>query len=167
LIFPIKSIDVEDYTGRLVDIQVANTNDFVAENVIVHNSWLESMSTKTPIIMPNNTMMSEFITEDTGWLCKSGGDPSLYTVIPNDNEVVRPLVDVNDLVKQMLAVYNNRDEAKRRAENAYTWIQTKMDWQSCIVPQWVKIFDESYADLKSGENKVIEQGENVIEAETF
>lgn len=169
VVFPENFGPNQGYPRNVVNM-IYNASDCVLSTSLGEGfglSWLESMATKTPVIMPANTMMSEFITEDTGWLCKSGGDPSLYTVIPNDNEVVRPLVDVNDLIRQMLAVYNNGDEVKRRAENAYTWIQTKMDWQSCIVPQWVKVFDESYTDLKSGENKSIGQGKNVIEAETF
>ena len=131
-------------------------------------AWIEAMATKTPIISPANTVHTEFITDKTGWLCKSGGNPGLYTVMPNDNEVIRPLVDVDDMVKVMLEVYNNAQEAKKRAENAYTWVKTKMDWQSCIVPQWVKLFDTAIADLKGGTKKTqVLTGNNVIKAEEF
>lgn len=131
-------------------------------------AWIEAMATKTPIISPANTVHTEFITDKTGWLCKSGGNPGLYTVMPNDNEVIRPLVDVDDMVKVMLDVYNNAQEAKKRAENAYAWVKTKMDWQSCIVPQWVKLFDTAIVDLKGGTKKTqVLTSSNVIKAEEF
>jgi glycosyltransferase involved in cell wall biosynthesis len=79
-------------------------------------SITEAMATKTPVIMPSNTMLPEFITEELGWLSKSGTNPSLFTVVPIDNEIIRPLVDVDDMVKKMLDVYNNRDEAKVKVE---------------------------------------------------
>jgi len=169
LIFPIKSIDKEHYTGTLVDIQVANTNDFVAENVVVHNSWLEAMATKTPVIMPDNTMFGEFITKDTGWLVKSGNNPSLYTVLPHDNEVSRPLVDVDDMVAQMYDVYSNVDERNRRVDNAYKWVTTKMDWQGPIAKQWIDLFDSVYRDTETdvAKNRSIEQPNEAIKTEVF
>jgi glycosyltransferase involved in cell wall biosynthesis len=154
-----------------VDIQVANTNDFVAENVVVHNSWLEAMATKTPIIMPANTMLPEFITDETGWLVKSGSNPSLWTVIQFDNEVERPLTDVEDLVKVLTDIHANPEEAKRRAENAYEWVNKKMDWQRGIAPMWVKIFDKAYSDsMKTDadiEDVINQIGGGVIESEKF
>jgi hypothetical protein len=167
LMFPIKEINRPFYEGKLVDIQVANTNDFVAENIVVHNSWIEGMATRTPVIMPGNTAMSEFITPDKGYLVKSGGDPSLYTVCRGDNEVIRSLTDVNDMVSKMREVYYNRHEAKAKAEKAYVWATTKMDWQSCIVPQWVKLFDQAYEDLKKGVKPQAQKTEAVIGAEVF
>ncbi len=166
LILPIKKIKVEKYCGKLIDIQVANTNDFIAENVVVHNSWIESMATKTPVIMPGNTMMPEFITEDRGWLVKSGSNPSLFTVVPNDNEVVRPLVDVEDMIRIMKEVYSNSEEVKKRTENAYSWATTQMDWSSHIVPKWLTIFDSAYKSLMTGE-VVKSETNNVIATESF
>jgi glycosyltransferase involved in cell wall biosynthesis len=113
--------------------------------------WLENMATKTPVIMPDNTAMSEFITEDKGYLAKSGGSPSLYTVLNMDNEVIRPIVDVEDMVEKMIHVYNNKEEAMQKAENAYVWATMKMDWQKSIVPKWVNLFDSAYKELIHGD----------------
>lgn len=110
-------------------------------------SWIEAMATKTPVIMPNNTAMTEFITEDKGYLVDSGTNPSLWTCLPHDNEVRRPLVDVEHMVEALLHVYNNRDEAQQKAENAYKWVTTEMDWQNNIVPRWIKLFDEEYEKI--------------------
>lgn len=128
-------------------------------------SWPEAMATKTPVIMPNNTAMAEFITEDKGFLVNSGTNPSLYTVLPHDNEVIRPLVDVDDMVEKMMYVYSNYDEAKKRADAAYAWAVTKMDWQNSIVPQWVELFDEAYESMES--NIVLPNEEKVIKTEEF
>lgn len=170
LIFPIKEIKQRHYKGKLIDIQVANSNNFVAENVIVHNSWIEAMAAKTPVLMPDNTALSEFITEDRGYLIKSGGDPSLYTVLGHDNEVIRPLVDVNDMAAKMVHIYNNYEEAKEKAENAYRWVNMNMDWQRSIAPQWVAVFDKAYEDLQAElapkpKNEEAEEEDTTIDAE--
>jgi glycosyltransferase involved in cell wall biosynthesis len=105
-------------------------------------AWLEAMACKTPIIMPDNTAMTEFITEDRGYLAASGSNSSLWTCVPNDNEIMRPLVDVEDLVRVMKEIHNNYDEAKAKATNAYSWIHDEMVWSGGITKQWLKIFDD-------------------------
>lgn len=170
VIFPENFGPNQGYPINIVNM-IYNISDCVLSTTLGEGwglSWVEAMATKTPVIMPGNTAMIENITEERGWLTKSGADASHFTVVPHDNEIVRPLVDVDDMVKKMLEVYNNREEAKRRAENAYNWVSTKMDWNNSIVPQWVREFDASYADLKSG-TKVVDVPEDskVIEAESF
>ena len=133
-------------------------------------SWSEAMATKTPVIMPANTALVECINEERGFLVKSGADASHFTVIPHDNEVVRPLVDVNDMVDKMLQVYHDRDEAKRRADNAYEFVTTELDWQGPIADRWIELFDRAYTEhtgktgIASLENKA-EDLINTIEAE--
>jgi glycosyltransferase involved in cell wall biosynthesis len=160
----------QGYPRNIVNM-IYNISDCVISTTLGEGwglSWTEAMSTKTPIIMPDNTALSENITEDLGWLAKSGSNPSLFTVVPNDNEVVRPLVDVEDMVAKMIEVHDNPEEAKRRAENAYVWATTKMEWMSCIVPKWVTVFDKAYEDLQIPEEDQPEIPENkVIEAESF
>lgn len=164
LLLPIKSINVYEYKGKLIDIQVEHTNNFVAENVIVHNSWLEAMAVKTPVIMPNNTAMKELITEDKGYLADCGTNSSLWTCVPNDNDVLRPLVDVNDMVSKMLHVYNNYEEAKDKAKNAYKWIHEDMLWSGKIAKQWEKVFSE---EVKALSIRPIEVKPKSIESEEF
>ncbi len=105
-------------------------------------AWLEAMACKTPVIMPNNTAMSEFITKERGYLSDSGSNSSLWTCIPNDNEILRPLVDVEDMVKIMKHIYDNYDEAGIKAETAYAWIHDEMVWAGGITKQWLKVFDD-------------------------
>jgi glycosyltransferase involved in cell wall biosynthesis len=147
---------------------VYNISDCVVSTALGEGfglSWPEAMATKTPVIMPNNTAMAEFITEDKGFLSDSGTNSSLFTVLPHDNEVVRPLVDVDDLAEKMLYVYSNYGEAKKKADNAYSWAVTQMDWQNSIVPHWVKLFDEAYESIQS--NIILPDQHKIIKAEEF
>jgi len=125
-------------------------------------SWIEAMAAKAPIIMPANTAMVEFITEDRGYLVKSGTNDSLYTILPHDNEILRPLADVDDLVDTLVHIYNNREEAAQKAENAYKWVVEKMDWQGNIAKQWVKVFDESYKEVGKDQEKSQQEIESSV-----
>jgi glycosyltransferase involved in cell wall biosynthesis len=171
VIFPENFGPNQGYPRQIVNM-IYNISDCVLSTSLGEGfgfSWIEAMATKTSVIMPDNTMFGEFINEDNGYLVKSGGDnSSLYTILPHDNEVIRPLVDVDDLVKKMLDVYNNKAEAKRRAENAYNMVTTRMDWQNNIVPMWVKLFDQAYSELNNPATAISNvEDTNIIEAETF
>ena len=169
VVFPENFGPNQGYPRHIVNM-VYNVSDCVLSTTLGEGwglSWIEAMATKTPIIMPGNTAMVESITEDRGWLVKSGSNPSLFTVVPNDNEIVRPLVDVDNMVKVMKEVHNNPEEAKRRAENAYNWVTTKMDWINNIVPKWVTVFDTAYENLKKKEGLENNGGNKIINAETF
>jgi len=123
--------------------------------------------------MPRNTALTEAISEDRGYLVNSGTNPSLFTILPHDNEIIRPLVDVEDMVKQMLAVYNNYDAAKEKAEAAYKWVTTELAWGGSgpIVDRWVKIFDKMYEahvqDSVIPEHTEADEQTNEIESEQF
>jgi glycosyltransferase involved in cell wall biosynthesis len=169
VIFPENFGPNQGYPRQIVNM-IYNISDCVISTTLGEGwglSWTEAMATKTPVIMPANTALVENITEDRGWLVKSGTNLGLQTVLPHDNEVIRPLVDTDDLVKTMLGVYNNREEAARRAENAYKWVYTQLNWQDSIVPKWVEVFDGAYDNLKEGKQVEAPETEKVIEAETF
>ena len=149
VIFPENFGPNQGYPTPVVNM-IYNAADLVVSTTLGEGtglSWLESMATKTPVLMPNNTAMTEFITEERGYLCDSGTTPSLHTVLPNDNEVIRPLVDIEDMAKKMVHIYNNYDEAIVKAENAYRWINKDMNWQGNIGKEWVKLFDETYKEM--------------------
>jgi glycosyltransferase involved in cell wall biosynthesis len=147
---------------------IYNASDVVVSTTLGEGfglSWVEAMSTKTPVLMPDNTAMSEFITEDRGYLIKSGSDNNLKTILTFDNEVLRPMVDVDDMVLKLLDIYNNPEEAKKRADNAYNYVQTKLSWQGSIVPKWVELFDQAAEQAGSNINKVSDN--KAIKTETF
>jgi glycosyltransferase involved in cell wall biosynthesis len=156
VIFPKNFGPNQGYPRHILNM-LYNCSDVVLSTTLGEGfglAWLEAMAARVPIIMPANTMLPEFITDETGYLVKSGNNPSLWTVIQFDNEVRRPLTDVEDLVKVLLDVYNNPEEAKRRAENGYKWVTTKMDWQKHIAKYWVKLFDEVYESLQKVDDEI-------------
>jgi len=150
---------------------IYNASDVVVSTTLGEGwglSWIEAMATKTPVIMPENTAMVENITNDKGYLVKSGSNPNLFTVIPNDNEVVRPLVDTQDLVDKLVHVYNNQTEAKNKAITANAWVVNEMNWQGKIGKRWVDLFDAAYNDLKNSiKDNVDEVVDKTLLTETF
>ena len=105
-------------------------------------SWTEAMATKTPVVYPTNTCLGDFITEETGYPFPSGGDLDHITILPHDNEVPRPTAHVGRLVERLVELYDDREEAKRRAEAAYEMVTTTLLWDEHINPRWVELFDE-------------------------
>ena len=171
VLFPENFGPNQGYPREIVNM-LYNCSDCVISTALGEGwglSWIEAMATKTPIIMPNNTALTENITEDRGYLVDSGTNHNLFTVLPHDNEVIRPVVDTDHLIETMLHVFNNYDEAKQKAENAYKWVTTELDWQANVVPQWIEVFDKAYEDLVSEVSKPEELTDDakMLEAETF
>jgi len=168
VIFPENFGPNQGYPREMVNM-IYNISDCVISSCLGEGfglSWIEAMAAKTPILMPDNTAMAEFITEDKGYLIDSGTNPSLQIVLGHDNEVIRPLVDVDDMVKKMLHIYNHYDEAKQKAENAYRWVTMTMDWPT-ITKQWVKVFDDAYESLLVSLNETAKENADKKEGETI
>lgn len=171
IIFPENFGPNQGYPREIVNM-IYNISDLVVSTTIGEGwglSWIEAMATKTPILMPNNTAMIENITEDKGYLCDSGTTPSLYSVLPHDNEIIRPLVDVDDMAAKMVHIYNNYEEAVVKAETAYNWVHDELNWQGNVAKIWVKLFDNVYTDLIEERMAAAKAsaGNKVIEAETL
>jgi glycosyltransferase involved in cell wall biosynthesis len=123
-----------------------------ASNVIVSTTlgegWglssTEAMACRKPIIFPNNTSLTEIVGEDRGLLADSGEDS---TVLPNDNEVVRPLTSVPSLVEKLLYAHDNREEMAKLAENGYNWVKNNLTWDKHIAPKWDKLFQKATLDM--------------------
>lgn len=158
--FPVQSLNM-----------IYNTCDAVISTTLGEGwglSWVEAMATKTPVIMPNNTAMAEHIGEDHGYLIDSGTDLNLHTLLPNDNEVLRPTVDVNHMVELMHRVKDNPDEAREKAENAYNYVMNNFVWEKHIVPQWIDLIEDS---LQKGpavdDSKSLDPSKKIIDTESF
>jgi len=173
VIFPQNFGPNQGYPRQVVNM-LYNCVDVVVSTTLGEGwglSWSEAMAAKTPIIMPRNTALTEAIPEDKGYLVNSGTNPSLFTILPHDNEIIRPLVDVDDMTEKMLEIYNDYDAAQERAQNAYDWITTKLAWgaNGPIVDRWIKIFDkmyQEYLDEETGETEEIDVSTE-IETEQF
>ncbi len=128
---------------------IYNSSDCIISTTVGEGwglSWTEAMAAKVPIVFPQNTCLGEYITEETGYPYPSGGDCDHISVLPHDNEIPRPTAHVRKMVDQMVALYDNREEAARRAQTAYDMVHSTLIWDEHINPQWVKLFDQIVQD---------------------
>lgn len=151
VIFPVNFGPNQGFPREIVNY-IYNSVDCVVSTATGEGfglSFIESMATKTPVIMPNNTSLTELILPERGYLVNSGSNLNLFTVLTQDNDIMRPLVDVEDLIDKMLHVYNNKNEVATKVNNAYEWVTNNMDWMKHIVPIWISLFDKAYGELSS------------------
>ncbi|HEB61968.1 MAG TPA: glycosyltransferase family 1 protein [Bacteroidetes bacterium] len=107
-------------------------------------SMVEAMATKTLNIFPDNTAIKEIIGKDRGLLVKSGNTPN--NLIANghlDNNVVRPVTDVVDMVNKLLWAYKNKEGVKKIEETAYIWAKENLDWDK-IGEKFNKLIIKAY-----------------------
>jgi len=104
-------------------------------------SITEAMATKLPVVAPNNTSIPEILGDDRGWRVPSGANPGMWVIKENDNSRARPLMDVEEAANTIKYIMDNPDEAARRAENAYAWIQENT-WDA-ICEQWIGVFNKA------------------------
>jgi len=129
--------------------QIYNSSDVVVSTTLGEGwglSSCEAMACKIPVIFPRNTALTEIVAEDRGWLVDSGKTPDDFTVLPHDNEVLRPLTSVTDLVEKLVLVHDARDEARKKVEAAYSWVTSNLIWEKDIVPQWDKLITGAVTD---------------------
>lgn len=132
--------------------KIYNASDVVTSTTLGEGwglSTVEAMATKTPIVFPRNTSLEEIIgeSEERGYLVPSGENLTDYTVLPHDNEVLRPLTNVEALVEKLIHIHDDRDEAKQKAQTAYNWVRENMQWSKHIVPQWQKLIDDAVVKM--------------------
>jgi glycosyltransferase involved in cell wall biosynthesis len=141
--------------------KIYNASDMVVSSTVGEGwglSSTEAMATKTPIVFPRNTSLEEIIgkDEERGFLVNCGNGPSMHTILPSDNEVIRPLADVEHMVEKMLYVHDNKEEVAKKIEEAYNWVTSTLDWQKNIVPVWDNLITSVAEDLeKNKSNRVI------------
>lgn len=138
---------------------IYNSSDVVVSTTVGEGwglSTVEAMACKIPVVFPDNTALTEIVTPERGYLVRSGATPSDYIVMPNDNDVVRPLTNVMHMAETLLHIYDNREEARGKAEVAYNWVKKNLVWEEHIVPQWDKlIMDSVLAMMKKQQSSVI------------
>ena len=107
-------------------------------------SVTEAFSTKTPVLAPHNTSFPELIDllEKRGWFCKCGSTSSEWGVFNKDNEKLRPMVNVDDMVEKLLYIYLHKKEAEKKADQAYNWI-LDLEWNKVTDKYWFPYFQEA------------------------
>jgi len=108
-------------------------------------STVEAMACKTPVVMPDNSATTEILGKNSerGYLVKSGQEPSAYVTMKFDNELLRPVTDIGDLVAKWKMVLDSPEEAKQKAEAAYAWLQD-YTWDK-IAKRWEVVLDDMLA----------------------
>ncbi len=102
-------------------------------------SLTEAMATKTPIIAPDNTSITEILADGRGQLVPSGNSPSMWVLKELDNERLRPLMDVERAADAIVRLRSVPDRLRAKSvETAYKWAQ-ELSWESVCV-EWLKIF---------------------------
>lgn len=132
-----------DYPVEIINM-IYNVSDMVISTSHGEGwglSITESFATKTPFVGPNNTSFTE-ICEGRGLLAEvREGEEINYG--PSDFNLWRPIVDIDDMVKQMVWVYDEmagKDE-KKMVDSAYEWVQ-ELSWDK-IAKQWDNLFQEA------------------------
>jgi len=113
-------------------------------------SSIEGMATKTPILFPNHTSLTEIIgDEERGTFIAAGNTMSHFVCLgESDNNRIRPTVDVTDMAKKMIFVMDNADKPiiQERTEAAYTWA-TNLTWDH-VGKQWLDVFDNAWKKVQ-------------------
>lgn len=109
-------------------------------------SVTEAMATKTPVVAPANTSLNEMLADNRGMLVPSGNNPSMFTVQVNDNERIRPIMDVTAAADAIEAVMDGNGPD---IEGAYKWA-TALSWER-LCQDWIKIINRA-ANASKTEN---------------
>lgn len=124
-------------------------------------SSVEAMATKTPCVFPDNTSLSEIFADGRGFLCRSGDTINFQSVLVMDNEVIRPLTNINDMVKHLKRLYEKPDVGFRVAEKAYDWVVHNLQWEKHIIPRFDRIIKDLYEDLKRDASQPLQVGMDI------
>lgn len=117
----------DDFINSIYNIADVNLSTTLGEGFGL--SMVESMATKTINIFPDNTAIHEILNDKRGILVKSGNNPNnLISCGPIDNNQIRPVTDIHDLVGKLLWVYSHKEQVKAIEEDAYNWAQDNLDW---------------------------------------
>ncbi len=117
-------------------------------------SITEAMATKTPVVAPDNTSLTEMLADNRGYLVKAGANPSMWIMKELDNERLRPLMDVEDAADKIEMIMDGK---KPDIEGAYKWAQGN-SWAN-ICKQWTKIFEKAGLDARTEDQKMNNRAE--------
>lgn len=114
---------------------------------------VEAMATNTPVVSPDNTACSEIVGGGKGMLVNSGHDLEHFTVLPHDNEVLRPIISIDDMASKLEMLYNDEVLRHTVAEKGMNWARNSLVWEDNIVPTWESLVDEAAEALDSQEDE--------------
>lgn len=125
--------------------QIYNAADLVLTTTLGEGwglSITESFATKTPVVGPDNTSLSEIMAEDRGILVPSGSNNSLWHVDMNDMERIRPLMDVDAAASAIEGLMDYPADwavGMPDLEGAYQWAKQN-SWEA-VCKLWLQVID--------------------------
>jgi glycosyltransferase involved in cell wall biosynthesis len=133
--------------GFPVDVvnSIYNASDVVVSTT-TGEGWglaqVEAMACCKPVISPDNTSCTEIV-KGHGVLVRSGWCPEAFTVLPHDNEVIRPLASVEDMTEALVSLHDDAQKRSSLSVDGYKWVTSSLRWDKHIVPLWVKVFEKA------------------------
>ena len=145
----------DEHDGFPVEVMnlIYNASDCVLTTTLGEGwglSVTEAMATKTPVVAPNNTSLTEICADGRCKLTECGQN---MVTLQADFDRLRPVVDVDDVVKQLESVYLSwkMGVPSSSVEKAYQWVKT-LSWD-LTGKKWLEVFEKaSYIAPKQGRN---------------
>ncbi len=151
----------DEHTGFSEDIVnlIYNSSQAVVSTTLGEGwglSITEAMATKVPVVAPDHTSIAEILADGRGLLAKAGSNISEWITIQADNERMRPLTNIADMVEKIVYLRNNykSPEVQGMIEKAYQHVTENWTWDK-IGQTWRDLL----YDLASSE-KVVKVGRN-------
>lgn len=143
---PVKFSTIHGYPIEVVN-EIYNCADAVFSTTLGEGfglSMIEAMSVKKPILFPRNTCLPEIIGDDKGILVDCGKTENELYVGTYDNDRIRPITDVKDMVDKMEWLMDNPDKSKEMVDKAYDFAMSlKWDGEQ-VGKKWEDIFEKAY-----------------------
>lgn len=138
---------------------IYNASDMVLSTTLGEGwglSITEAMATKTPLVVPNNTSLTEMCADNRAYLVPSGASSSMWFCLGgNDNERLRPLMDVSSAADAIEKVMQGR---LPDIDGAYAWAN-KYSWDY-VCESWLQVFDRAYKHAQTLQAQPAQTGMN-------
>lgn len=97
-------------------------------------STTEAMAVGTPVFVPRHTSNLEIVgeNEDRGYLAEVGERFDNMQISYGNSEFFRPKVKIEAMAKKLKHIYDNRGEAKLKAQKAKEWIENETTWDKTL-----------------------------------
>lgn len=99
-------------------------------------SVTEAFATRTPVVVPNNTSLTEMCAKNRGKLVDCGDSNEAWIVRQDDNDRVRPIVNVDKFAKAIIEVRSGKDLPNIEAAEAWAH---EHSWEN-ICQKWGTLF---------------------------
>lgn len=116
-----------DYINGILNISEINMSTTLGEGFGL--SMIEAMGAGTINVFPGNTAITEILAEGRGITVKCGNTPNnLIMVGHEDNSLIRPVVDVDNMVEKLIYAHRSPEQRNAIEERAYDWALANCNW---------------------------------------